>query len=110
LLSAYLDNMLTAAERETLEKRLDADAFLRSELQAMRQTVAWLNQMPPLQAPRNFTISADDVAQDPPPKVTLMPRRNWWLSAAAAAVVIVIFGVVFITATLRPQNEQSPLG
>ena len=101
LLSAYLDNMLTAAERETLEKRLDTDAFLRAELQAMRRTVSWLNQMPDLKAPRNFTLRAEDVAQDPPPNVVLMPRRNLWLSAAVAAFVVVLFGVAFVLSSVR---------
>lgn len=107
LLSAYIDDMLTAAERDVLEKRLGDDAFLRSELAAMRQTVLWLNQMPQLQAPRNFTISAEDVAQDPPSNVVVMPRRNWWLSAAAAAVVVVIFGAVFVASTLVTQNSNA---
>jgi hypothetical protein len=107
LLSAYLDDMLTTAERETLEARLAADAFLRTELAAMRQTVDWLNHMPALQAPRNFTISAEAVAQDPPPNVVLMPRRNLWLSAAAAVIVVALFGVVFIAGNMM-NAEQAP--
>src|SRR5687767_11996929 len=90
LLSAYLDDMLTTAERETLEARLAVDAFLRAELAAIHRTVDWLNHMPALQAPRNFTISAEAVAQDPPPNVVMMPRRNLWLSAAAAVVVVAL--------------------
>jgi hypothetical protein len=109
LLSAYLDNMLTAAEREALEKRLDSDAFLRVELQAMRRMVTWLNQMPDLKAPRNFTLSAEAIANEPPPNVVLLPRRNVWLSAAAAAVVIVLFGVVFVLSTLRQNEPGQPL-
>src|SRR5688572_17481117 len=94
LLSAYLDDMLTTAEREALEIRLAGDVFLRAELAAIRRTVDWLNQMPALKAPRNFMISADAVAQDTPPNVVVMPRRNLWLSAAAAVIVVALFGVV----------------
>jgi anti-sigma factor RsiW len=107
LLSAYLDDMLTTAERETLEARLAVDVFLRAELAAMRQTVDWLNHMPALQAPRNFTISAEAVTQDPPPNVVLMPRRNLWLSAAAAVLVVALFGVVFIAGNMM-NAEQAP--
>jgi hypothetical protein len=107
LLSAYLDDMLTTAERETLEARLAVDAFLRAELAALRQTVDWLNHMPSLKAPRNFTISADAVAQDPPPNVVMMPRRNLWLSAAAAVMVVALFGVVFIAGNMM-NAEQAP--
>ena len=106
LLSAYLDDMLTTAERETLETRLANDAFLRAELQAMRRTVEWLNDMPQLKAPRNFTISAETAAQEPPRNVTLMPRRNLWLSAAA--VVVVLFGVVFVAGTLLNSPMAEP--
>ena len=106
LLSAYLDNMLTATEQEVLEKRLATDAFLRNELQAMRRMVSWLNQMPDLKAPRNFTLRAEDVAQDPPPNVVLMPRRNLWLSAAVAALVIVLFGVAFVLSSVRQDTPS----
>ncbi|MDQ7027017.1 MAG: hypothetical protein Q9P44_15845 [Anaerolineae bacterium] len=109
LLSAYIDDMLSAADRDALEKRLNDDAFLRHELQVLRRTVNWLNHMPTLQAPRNFTIRAEDIAQDPPPNVLLMPRRNGWLSVAAAAVIVLLFGAVFVFSSLSTQNSNAPL-
>ena len=42
LLSAYIDEMLSVDEKSELEARLAKDAFLRSELAAMRQTLVWM--------------------------------------------------------------------
>ena len=96
LLSAYLDGMLTTQEQRALEARLETDLFLRGELAAMRQTVAWMNALPTLKAPRDFTISAEDVKTTVSPKVIPMQNRNLWLTASAAAIVIVIIGVAAI--------------
>jgi hypothetical protein len=94
LLSAYLDNMLDAPDRAALEARLATDAFLRGELAAMRQMLAWLKTMPQLKAPRNFTISETDV-KPVVPKIVVMPRRNnWQLLSAAAAIFLVVLGFV----------------
>jgi anti-sigma factor RsiW len=57
LLSAYLDDALTAAERSALETRLQTEAALRTELDALRQTVTLVRGLPPLTAPRNFTLT-----------------------------------------------------
>ena len=99
LLSAYIDEMLSVDEQRELEARLLKDAFLRAELAAMRQTVIWMNALPTLKAPRNFTISAEDVApaeKTPDRKVIPMQNRNSWYLASAAAIVIVIVGLAVI--------------
>lgn len=106
LLSAYIDNMLPASERHALEARLENDPFLRQELDAMRQTVAWVNALPTLKAPRDFTISAEDVAPVPR-KVIPMPRQNWWFAASAAAIVVVLIGVVAILPNISKQAPAS---
>lgn len=69
LLSAYIDGMLEDGEREALEARLSADARLRRELAALRQTVALVQQLPTLKAPRDFTLSIPVAA----PTVTRPP-------------------------------------
>ena len=106
LLSAYIDDMLSADERRSLEARLENDLFLRRELEAMRQTVAWVNALPTLKAPRDFTISAEDVAP-PTRKVISMPRQNWWFAASAAAIVIVLLGIVAILPSISNQAPAS---
>ena len=105
LLSAYIDNMLTEVERSALEARLNTDSFLLSELAALRQTVQWINQLPIYKAPRDFTITADDV-RDTAAETKLIPlqNRNWWrYVSAAAAVIVIAFGVF----TILPQLTQS---
>jgi anti-sigma factor RsiW len=108
LLSAYIDKMLDATEAAALEARLANDAFLRSELAAMRQMLGWLNTMPQLKAPRNFTISEADV-RPAEPKLVVMPRRNNWrlLSAAAAIFLVVIGFAAFIANNPALKNEQA---
>lgn len=99
LLSAYIDNALDPQERAAFEARLAADAFLRSELAATRQMLGWLNTMPTLKAPRNFTITEADVAPAKP-KIVPMPRRfNWQIASTAAAVFVVLFA--FVAANLQ---------
>lgn len=116
LLSAYIDEMLTDDERADLERRLQSDAFLRQELAAMRQTVLFVANLPQLQAPRNFTLTAEMVADAPPeaaeqnaptPKIIPLYRKRWFqtLSTLAAVFVMVVAGgLVFLTSNL-PAGE-----
>lgn len=106
LLSAYIDNILPPDEQDILEERLQDNLFLRRELAAMRQTVAWLNALPTLKAPRNFIITAEDVAPIPA-KVIPMPKQNWWFAASSAAILIVIIGVAVILPSLSNQSPAS---
>lgn len=110
LLSAYIDEMLSADEAGELEARLLNDAFLRDELVAMRQTVIWMNALPTLKAPRDFTITAQDVAPAKATgrKVIPMQNRNLWFVASAAAILIVLvgFGAVF---SLSPLSSDSAM-
>ena len=57
LLSAYLDNMLNEVERSALEIRLAQNEALRTELEALRSTIALIKGLPTLKAPRNFTLT-----------------------------------------------------
>lgn len=106
LLSAYIDDALEAQERTAFEARLAADAFLRSELAAMRQMLGWLNTMPTLKAPRNFTITEADV-KPIAPKIIPMPRRfNWQVASTAAAVFVVLIAFVAINSQLNLAPKQ----
>lgn len=112
LLSAYIDEMLSPDEKNELEARLLKDAFLQAELSAMRQTVAWMNALPSLKAPRDFTISAEDVVpveKASERKVIPMQNRNLWIVASAAAIVIVLvgFGAVFSSSSGSANMEAS---
>jgi anti-sigma factor RsiW len=92
LLSAYLDGALAEAERSALETRLQSDDRLRQELAALQQTVNLVRGLPPLKAPRNFTLTPSMVR----------PRSTRWLIfptsaafsaiSAAAATVLILLG------------------
>jgi|GEM_PF-588765 len=56
LLSAYLDNQLSVAERVSLERRLGAEPRLRAELDELRATTSMLRDLDPVRPPRSFTI------------------------------------------------------
>lgn len=104
LLSAYLDGALSPAERSQLEQRLQDDAALRRELTALRQTVALLRDLPPLRAPRDFTLTR---AQVRPPRVLFLPATTLvTVVSAAAAFVLVALGVLLLTLG-RPVSAPS---
>ncbi len=108
LLSAYLDGMLSAEERAALEARLEAEPALRQRLEAMRQTVALLRQLPPVPAPRNFLLTPAMVQPRPRPR----PRpRTYpllrWATVVAAFLWLLVVGVDLGTRTLGP--VQAPV-
>jgi len=108
LLSAYLDGMLSAEEQAALEARLDAEPALRQRLEAMRQTVALLRQLPSVPAPRNFLLTPAMVQPRPQPRP--LPRTYpllRWATVVAAFLWLLVVGVDLGTQTLRP--AQAPV-
>jgi anti-sigma factor RsiW len=93
-LSAYLDGALNDSERLALETRLSAEASLRRELEALRQTVNLVHQLPPLKAPRNFTLTPAMVR----PNRLLIFSTSAVFSAvsALAAMLLLIFGAYLV--------------
>lgn len=55
-LSAFLDNALTAAERERLEGLMARDATLRDEMEGMRLLKLQMRAMPRRRVPRSFAL------------------------------------------------------
>lgn len=115
LLSGYIDNALTAAERQALEARLAAEPTLRAELEALRGTVALLRGMPVFKAPRDFTLTPAMVAR-PEPALEIVPKRRaqpFYLSpvfsaaAAAAAFLLVALSTVLLNLD-SPLRESAP--
>lgn len=106
LLSAYLDKQLADSATSALEARLKTDAFLRAELAALRQTVAWLHDLPSLQAPRDFTLTSADVKTLQVKPIIRLPRRNLWMTMVSAAAVLLI--AIGLGAVLVNQPSFSP--
>jgi hypothetical protein len=138
LLSAYLDEMLSADERAALEARLRAEPELRAALDDLRVVQQAVASLPVMPAPRDLRLTPDmiapmllasapppmaaaspPIAAAPPPmadavplqapaKVTPMPRRTPWWAAAAAAVTLLIVGGGLFLLTNRAP-EPPPL-
>src|SRR6266496_2750795 len=95
LLSAYIDQQLTAADRATLEQRLEHEPALQLALDELRTTVGLLRELPAARPPRSFALDPRSVA----------PKRSWsfpWMqlgSALIAATLLVVFGFVLTRGT-----------
>lgn len=91
LLSAYLDNQLTVAERMTLDRRLAAEPRLRAELEELQATTMLLRQLAPVRPPRSFTLD---------PTTAPRPRRfipmSWFmqLGSGLAGLALVLLATV----------------
>jgi hypothetical protein len=88
LLSPYLDNEVTATERQVVEQALQSSSELRADLESLRQTVTLLKAMPAMAAPRPFTLTAADM-----PAQQFTSRRSWfilpgWLTNLASMALL----------------------
>jgi hypothetical protein len=100
LLSAYLDNQVTAAERDRIERHLRACKTCQRELDTLRQTVALLRVMPRVPVPRAFTLSEAQVG------IHRRSARPAWYSGALrgiAAVSALVLVALVATTLLRRQ-------
>ena len=113
MLSAYLDDELTAPERVAVEARLAESAEWRTELDEVRSARAAVRNLASRDAPAGFWdavlahVEADaddgDVVLAPVvPLAERRPRRRVaWFAAAAAAVAGVVVAVVAV-----PQRSE----
>ncbi|MBX3014320.1 MAG: hypothetical protein KF832_22550 [Caldilineaceae bacterium] len=58
LLSAYLDNEVTDEERIFIEAAITRDPAIAWEVESLRQTVRFIQALPPVALPRSFTLEA----------------------------------------------------
>ena len=112
LLSAYLDGELDERARTQLEQRLAQDRALRAELQRLRETVALVRSLPPVKAPRDFTLDPARYGRPVP----------WWsrlfdlgtvlqLSGALgtmAALAIIALAFLLSDQGAEPVSDQAP--
>jgi hypothetical protein len=91
-LSAYLDDALSAKERQELETRLEREPALQQRLKSLRKTKIILGYLPHQQAPRNFTLTPDMVADRTRKKPPLFTALKF-ASSLAAILLVVLFGV-----------------
>jgi len=108
MLSAYLDNALTPAEREKFEAQLSSDTTLRASLEQQRQIKENVGQLPRLRAPRNFTL--DPAAYGRPASDTafrLYPVMQG-ATALAAVLLIFLFSLQFFSLNQQDTVAQAP--
>jgi anti-sigma factor RsiW len=100
LLSALLDDALSASERQAIEAHLAACAECRRELEALRGTVTLLGRLPPVHAPAGFVDRVMDQAYRPswPRRVVaaLFRPLRVKLPLEAAAVVLVGISALYV--------------
>ncbi|HEX2907823.1 MAG TPA: hypothetical protein VHO69_13225 [Phototrophicaceae bacterium] len=96
LLSDYLDGALTETERSTLETRLDTEPDLQQELETLQYTVDLVRGLPPIKAPRNYTL------QTRPVRLWVFPTTATFsaISAAAATLLIVVGAITLLSSNL----------
>lgn len=63
LLSAYIDNELTASERLSFERRLQNEPELHSEIEELRSLKSMLHDLPDIAPPRSFTLDQSMVGK-----------------------------------------------
>jgi hypothetical protein len=107
LLSAYLDNQLSVAERVGLEQRLRAEPLLRTELEELRATAGLLRNLEPVQPPRSFTLDPATA----PRRVRFFPFA--WvmqLGSGLAGMALVLLASVQLLAApqMAPAMESAP--
>lgn len=101
LISAYLDDVLAAPERERLERRLAAEPELRAELESMRQLVLGLRALPRIEPPfelESTLVRHLTLADERPGLGARLERRLG--RAAGQPAIAVTFAVVLAIATM----------
>ncbi len=98
-LSAYIDGALSPRERARLEAQLAQDADLRARLESLQQTVALIQGMPPVPAPRNFLLTPamvrqpeSRVRQPAPTARRLAPALTFATAVSGLLCVILLVG------------------
>ncbi len=89
MLNAYLDNALTAAERERFERQLAGDAALRDEMERLRTLKIQMRSMPRRRVPRSFAL--DPALYGRPKPQPLMRAYPVLRGATALTALLLIF-------------------
>jgi len=110
-LSAYLDDALTAQNREKIEARLADEPELREKLKNLRRTKIILGSLPRQQAPRNFVLTPEMVKVRQPEKQPFAATLRM-ATALAAILLVVMFGVDLLVGRglpFGPLTSEAPM-
>lgn len=130
MLSAYIDDELSPRERQRLEARIAADPDLRHRLEGLERTVILMQQLPRVEAPRNFLLAPSMVEEkrERPRRISLhwlAPALTFAsaLSALMLVAVLILGGLggrmtttlddepleVAMETTQRPEEPEAPV-
>ncbi len=99
LISAYLDQQVTAEEKQFFELHIAACADCRAQLEATRSMVAALRAMPVVKAPRSFVLPREMAKQPKRSIFAWYPALRLATALAAIAFVVLFAGDVLINRT-----------
>ena len=101
LLSSYIDDALTASEREALEKRLAHEPELHIELDELHSVVQALHSLRAVSPPRSFTI---DLAAE-------AKARPWWMSIrgmfGATGTIAALFVLTWVSISMLNGSQAA---
>lgn len=83
LLSAYLDDQVTAEERILVEEAIANDPAISWQVDSLRQTIHLLQELPPLTLPRSFSLEA--ILAEARAMETSVPRQTEAVSPKTSA-------------------------
>jgi chemotaxis protein histidine kinase CheA len=99
LLSPYLDGEVTPDEKRLVEEALNSSPELAAELQELEQTVNLLGTLPPVAAPRPFTLTEAELAAVGSPIPDVTKRPGWFgIPAWAGGVVALAAAMICVVA------------
>jgi predicted anti-sigma-YlaC factor YlaD len=97
LISAYLDQQVTAEEQQFFERHLAACAECRVQLETTRSMVAALRAMPVVKAPRSFVLPREMAKQPKRSILAWYPALRLATALAAIAFVVLFAGDLLIS-------------
>jgi hypothetical protein len=99
LLSSYLDDRLSARQRDRLTKRLDREPELRWALEELRRTVSIVSSLPEVRPPRSFTLTREAAGERArPPAYPFLQLAT----ALATLAFVAVVGLDALTGQGRP--------
>ena len=105
MISAYMDQRLTADEKDFVERHVASCADCRAQLEATRSMVAALRAMPVVKAPRSFVLPREMARQPRRSFLSLYPALRLATVVAAMAFVLVFAGDLLIN---QPHGANAP--
>ena len=100
-ITAYLDDALTAGERERLEQQMAADSGLRADMEQQQRVKLNVSRLPRVRAPRNFTL--DPALYGRPARQS---NARLYPAMRVATVLVGVFFIIAVGAEILTFSSQ----